>query len=277
VKQGFAGFVVLAIALALTVPAGAKTTKPKPPPPAAVGGGKKDGACGMSNLPLAVGNSWTYRATDKVTAKTREVIIKVTEIGKGKDQAGKDATIITVEEQYQGSVLKAQWTCTPAGGLQIAPESMFFAAEPGGGIGMVTTITSREQVTFPPDAGLTNDSRWVERVSADLTRPSVAEANGKEAPVVAAKHKPAHIDIQRHITDVQNENVTVPIADFKNTMKIIFEIRGETTVETEKYPLAGQNEKHPGTYWIVKGLGIVKMQDNFDTEWDLVATSLPVR
>jgi hypothetical protein len=244
----------------------ARAPKKRPPAaPTAAVGGSKNGACGINNIPLVPGNSWTY----KNSANDKRVTVKVMDVSQGKDHAGKAATVITVEETFLGATLKATWTCTTTGGLVIAPESMFFAAEPGGGVGITTAVTSRDSVTFLPDAALNADARWVEKVLADIVR---SDSGG-----ATAKHPAAKVEIQRHITDVQTESVNCVMLSCStsqwNAMKIIFELRGEAVVEAEKYPLPAKPD-HPGTYWIVRGLGIVKMQDNNDSAWELVESTL---
>ena len=47
----------------------------------------------------------------------------------------------------------------------------------------------------------------------------------------------------------------------------------ETADGLEKFELP---IKRPGTIWLVKGVGAVKLEDAYDKSWELVETSLPL-
>ena len=231
----------------------APTTHAKPPK--VVAGAA---ACGLKAMPFAVNNSWTWKAGNQ------EVTLKVTEVAPGKDWSGKPATVITVEELYQGRVIKNQLTCTPAGGLVVPLESILFTGEPGGGVATTFTVKDRDSVTFPPDAQLTDGFGWVEKVKAEVIR---ADAGG-----AGAKHAPGAVEIERHVhLEGANNEVLTTLAQWKNTQKIVFELRGRGEVGTEKVEIP---IKRPGAYYLVKGLGFVKIEDAFDKTWELVQTSL---
>jgi hypothetical protein len=238
----------------LLVPAPAPAAKPK-------GGqaGGKPPACGMSYIPVVEGNTWAYKSN-----LGKVIVVRIVSVGQGKDAAGRPATIIEADEQYEGRALKTQWTCTPDKGLVVPPDSMFFAAEPGGGIGDQMTITAHEHVTLQPDATLVQDANWVEIIKADVARTDTS-ASG-------ATHLPAKVELDRHVIVHNTENVATAVGQW-NALKIGFELRGRGIVGDEVAEIPAKGD-HPGTLWVVKGLGIVRMQDNFDKTWDLAESNL---
>jgi hypothetical protein len=241
---------VLVLALLLATPALAQRGGPKPraggPPP----------ACGLKALPLAVGNTWTYKSG------SQQVHIKVLEVAPGKDHAGKPATTIVTEESYQGLTVKATHTCTAAGGLIAAVDSFFFSGEPGGGVGATLTVTARDKATLPPDGEISGDQGWVESVKADVARTDAAGAG--------ADHKPAKVEVERHVTVKGDERIMIGLGQFSSA-KIIFELRGRGLVDEQRVELP---IKRPATMWLARGVGFVKVEDAFDKTWELMDSNV---
>jgi hypothetical protein len=239
--------------------AGAAYAKPPAaakPPTAAAAGGAKSSACGLMSVPMAPGNSWGYKAG------TKGIVIKVVDVQPGKDWANKPATVISVEETYEGRTTKVNWTCTPTGGLSVGLESFFFSAEPGGGVGMQYNVTQHEQVTLQPDAALIPEANWVEVYKVDVVRPDGGGAG--------ATHLPAKLELDRHVIVHAVENIATSLGQW-NAQKITVELRGRGIVDTEKSEIPA---KQTGALYVVKGLGIVRLMDNNDKTWDLVETNV---
>src|SRR5215470_5098860 len=200
-----------AAVLVLVILFGAAPTSAKPK--IAAGGPT---ACGYKTLPLAVGNTWTYKADDQ--HKGVQITVKITGIGPGKDWSGKPATVIDVEEEYLKRTTKTSWTCTPTGGLQVALDSFFFAGEPGGGVGVQFKETTHDKYWLPPEAEITGDVAWVENVKADATRQDAGGAGAVEVP--------AKVEIERHAQLKGGETVqSIPFGPL-STIRIGFELRG---------------------------------------------------
>lgn len=215
-------------------------------------------ACGIKLLPLAAGNTWTW----KNGAAT--VTLKVIDVTPGKDAAGKPSSVINVEELYQGRVVKNQITCTPDKGITVPLESFLFTGEPGGPVAMSFAVTAHEQITFPNDAGFIDGNGWVEKVSADVTRPDVGNAG--------AKHQPAKLEVERHVhIEAGATEVLTTLGQWKNAQKLVFELRGRGEIGPDKTEIP---IKRPGAFYVVKGLGVVQVEDAFDKTWELVDTNL---
>lgn len=239
-----------AVALAFLVPAVA-TAKPTK-----TVGSTAPLACGLKALPFAVGNTWTYRSGNT------QVLIKVLEVTPGKDAAGKPATTIVLEEAANGRTVKTTATCTPTNGVQIPLDSFFFLGEPGGALGATTTVTSRDKATWLPDDQVVDGNGWVETVKADVVRQDSGSAG--------AKHAPSSVEIERHVNVKESSNVMIGLGQF-NAQRVVFELRGRGVVGEEKAEIP---IKRPGTAFLVKGVGYVKIEDAFDKSWELVDTNL---
>ncbi len=244
--------IVLRASIACVFAASAASAKP----PKTVGGPPP--ACGLKAMPLAVGNTWTWKAG------VAQVTLKVVEVTPGKDALGKPQTTIIVEELYQGRVLKNQLTCTPDKGLVVPLESVLFSGEPGGPVAMTFNVTAHESVTLLNDGQLIDGNGWVEKVKADVTREDAGKAG--------AKHAPAKLELDRHVhVEPGTTEVVTGVGQWRNAQKIVFELRGRGEVDPEKTEIP---IKRPGAFYIVKGLGVVKIDDAFDKTWELSDTNL---
>ncbi len=236
---------LVALVAVLAGPAAAQKGKGGPAP-----------ACGLKALPMAVGNTWTYRSG------SQQVVVKVLSVEPGKDHAGKAATTIVTEETYQDRTVTATSTCTAAGGLVVSLDSFFFSGEPGGAAGATMTVTSRDKATLLPDAQLITDQGWVEIAHADIVRTDAAGAG--------AVHLPAKIEVERHISIKGDEKLMIGMGQFA-TQKVYFELRGRGIVEdqTVEIPI-----KRPAMMWLSRGVGYVKIEDAFDKTWELMDTNV---
>lgn len=241
----------ISLALVLLSLSSIADAAPKPKAPA-VGAT----ACNLKSLPLAPGNTWTYKSG------AYTVVIKVLDVGPGKDFLGKPATAVTMEETFGTRVVKSTITCTPTGGMVIGLDSFFFSGEPGGPVGSTVTVTERDKVTFLADDQLVPDNGWVESVKADVVRTDGGGAG--------AVHPPAKIEVERHVNVRNDEQVMIGLGTFK-PQKIVFELRGRGMVEDQKVEIP---IRRPGVVWLVKGVGFVKIDDAFDKTWELTDTNL---
>jgi hypothetical protein len=225
---------------------------PKRPPP----------ACGITTLPLQVGNEWVYRYG------TNDVKIVVKEIAPGKDAAGKPNTQIKLEETHRERTIPITITCN-ADGMVIPPDSLLFAGEPGGGVGFTLSNVAIDNVTLPSDTIAVQDYAWIHTVKADAAR-TAAEGTKVE-------HPPARIEIERHGLVHPTAPVEIALGSW-GTTKMTFELRGRGILKNAK----GEEEKaeipvkRPGTFFYVKNLGVVRIEDSFDKTWDLVSTNVPL-
>jgi hypothetical protein len=213
-------------------------------------------ACGDKAVPLAVGNTWTYRSGGE------QIQIKITDVQPGKDWNGKAATVISADETLGARVIKTTYTCSTAG-ILFPPDSFFFSGEPGGGVGDTFTVTGREAQSLLPDGGLVADANWIETVKADVTR---SDSSG-----VGAKHDPAKVEIELHVQVHPSGGVAVPTGNYPRALKVGFELRGRGVIGEAKVEIP---IKRPGAFYIQPGIGIVKIEDVFDKNWELTETNV---
>ena len=237
----------VAVALSLPAVAGAKPVK---------AGASGPTACNLKTLPLAVGNTWTYKSG------AQQVVIKVLEVGPGKDLTGKPATVATLEEALNGVAIKTTFICTPQLGVQVPLESFFFSGEPGGGVGTVFTVTSRDRATWLPDEQVIDGNGWIEVVKADATRTDMGGAG--------TVHAPGKVEVERHINVKGNEKIMIGLGEF-NAQHVVFELRGRGIIGEDKTEIP---IKRPGQVYLQKGIGYIKMDDAFDKTWELMETNL---
>lgn len=213
----------------------------------------------MRSLPLVVGNTWTYK-----NAAGQTVTVAILGTAPGRNAAGQAVTEIRVKELFAGRTTTTAWACTPGGGLTVPPDSFFFSGEPGGAVGVAFANVTNDQPWLPADAGLTVGAAWVEKVRADATR---ADAGGQ-----GAQHAPGRVELERHVVVQPVEQVALEIGHF-GAQKLAFDLRGRGVVEDQRYELP---VKRPGAFWLVRGVGIVKLDDAFDRTWELASTNVPL-
>jgi len=235
--------------LVSSAPVAAKKEKaPKSPPP----------ACGFKSIPLALGNVWTYKSGSGT------VLIRVADVTEGKGADG-DEVEIKVEEKYQDRATEVVFTCSEKKGLVIPPGSFFFAGEPGGAVAAEVKVTKHDSVSLVPDKEIKSGAGWVDKVYGEVVR---ADVSGQ-----GAQHKPAKFEVERHVTVASSEVVELKMGR-ATAQRIDFELRGRGVVENEKSEIP---IKRPGAIFLLKGLGILKIDDAFDRTWELVSTNVPFK
>ncbi len=212
-------------------------------------------ACGIRSLPLAVGNTWTYKSG------AATVTIAILNVAPGKTITGTAATEIKVKELYGDRIVATTWTCTPGDGLTIPPESFFFSGEPGGATSGAFQVLTHQNATLPADGSLVLGATWVEKITADAVR---GDASGE-----GLTHLPGKVELERHVTIGTVENLAMEVGQFA-AQKVSFELRGRSLVEDQRYEFP---VKRPGAIWIARGLGVVKIDDPFDKTWELISTN----
>lgn len=228
----------LALAALVAAPVAARPRRPAGPPP----------ACGLTIFPLAAGYSWTFRSG------ASEVVARVTSV-----RPGKDETEIDVEERFGKRTFKATWTCSKAG-LRIAPESFFFAGEPGGAVATTYKVTERDAVSVPADTK--QDLKWIEKVKVEVVRADAAQAG--------VEHRPVKLELEKHAIVHPPDPIVTPLGQFGAT-KITYELRGRAFDGDERVDL---QPRRPGGIWLVKGVGPVKLEDAYEKTWELASTTV---
>ncbi len=243
-------------------------------------------ACGTKLLPLVVGNSWTYGqvaaplpAPDAIARiapaepKTIVVTVKSVDAKKGGD------TTVTLEEkvtvdlskdpkkpQLDERVVTSTIVCS-ATRFDISPESVFFAAEPGGIIGMTLTKVDRKGTDWKLAAGILGDAEWREDVSATWQRPATA---GSEAPAASGK-----LELERVFTPGQGDLVITKAGSFK-TERLFLKTTGRVTLDGAPADLKPMElpDNWVNTIWLADGIGAVQLLNSYAHMYQLVDAKL---
>ena len=235
--------------LALLLAAPAHAQKAKPPKP----------ACGISYLPLAEGNWWSYEAVNQPPGGPEAAPVKI-EVIKVVSEGGTDT--ITLKESYRGTDYEMTATCTKAGGLVLPPDSFFWASEPGGASMMVLENVEHKGSSYP-GKGLRSGDQWLEEFKADVVRTA---ADGSKVV-----HAPAKIELERLTTVLPGRAIVDTAVKTFTAMSLEFEMLGRGLVDEKSQEIAVRNK---GAMWIDTKIGIVRAREISGREWQLLDTNL---
>lgn len=289
---GLAGAGLAALLLAGAPSAGAQPAGRKPKPAAK--------ACGVSAIPLVVGNEWTYGAvtpppdkqlTDAQTKLTPvrpdKIIIKVTGI-ETKDKV----TTVTLREDIDGVGHDTTITCTAGGAkFQIGMDAFWFAGEPGQTYGIELANLDRKDSSLTLAGGKINNgvTDWRD----DLT------ATWKHVPTAQAKPT-MHggvLELRRHWVFLPDEPVATGYGSWSKTKKLGLEttprvgldpptekpLKGDVRCRDNKDPICQcKDDKDPicvppllvNFFWMVDGVGPVQVLNSYGQMFQLNAATL---
>ncbi len=270
--------------LALTLAPSVAAAKPKKT--AAVGAASAP-ACGVTVLPLVVGNQWTYAQAAAPAAATTDIVrispplpksflitVKSVE-AKGGD------TVITLEEKIsydytkdtkkpilEDRVVMSTITCN-ATKFDISPESFFFAGEPGGYSGLVIDKLDRKGTSWQLTKGSFGETEWPEDLVVQWTR-KAHEASG-------ATYGSGKLEMERRITPLEPEAVITKAGSYPKAEKVAIKTTGRITLEK---PLSADLKpmELPADWinqlWFVEGTGVVASLNRYAHMYHLVDSQL---
>ena len=273
------------VASLVVVPALA-TAGPKAGTPAPSIAGKAPPACGVKMLPLVVGNEWTYTSVG-APQPAPEQIAKIAppepqtlhvEV-KSVEKKGTE-TVVTLEEKTSTNIsndekkpnviertLTTTITCGPSK-FTISPDSVFFAAEPGGFYGMTIDKLDRKGSSWKVNAtGALAEEKWEEDVAIQWSRHETA---GSEAKLGAGK-----LDLERVYQPSQNELVITKLGKF-TAEKIGLTTTGRVTLEGAA-PDAKPSELPENwisLFWVQDSIGVVQMLNPYAHMYQLTDAKL---
>jgi hypothetical protein len=290
----------LALALSLLLPAASFAAPPKkaggPADPPMAGKGpvaKTPGVCGAKVFPLVEGNEWTYGAVASMApladndprkrmapAQPKTVVITVKSIAAPK---GAGDTVVTLEEKITTEIgtpppgkpavvdertLTTTITCNSKGKFEVSPESFFFAAEPGGTLGLkVDSLERKHDTSWKLTNGGIGDATWREELVAQWTRVPTA---GSEAKLGSGK-----LELEHTFTPQQPELIITKIGQYR-AEKVGLQTTGRVTLDGALQLTAAQ-ELPAGwlsTIWLAEGVGFVQVLNAFSHEYQLVDAKL---
>lgn len=255
----------------LLAAAGLAVGQPTPAPPAA----KAVKACGISAIPLVVGNEWTYEpvavppdaaltdAQIKLTPlQPKKLVIKVTAIDT-KD----GVTTVSLTEDADGKAHDTSITCTPGGGrFQIAMDSFWFAGEAGQVYGIELGPLERKGQTLTLVGGKIAGTDWHDDIKTTWKH----VATGQAKPTMHG----GTLSLQRHWVVQPDDAVATKLATYSRTKKLGL----ETTIALTIDPPPPEPLKPPALlvnfFWIADGVGPVQVLNSYGQMFQLNAATL---
>ncbi len=244
-------------------------------------------ACGITTIPLTVGNTWTYEpvahpsaadlaegATRLYPIQPRKVVVTVTAV----ETAGTVTTVkldettthaVPVKENGKDSeklldrTLQTTLTCT-ATTLTASPESFWFAGEPGGAWNAPLSNVERKGHTFPIVAGKLDGTEWHDDVIATWARQPTA---GTDAKLGTGK-----LELERRVVLVSDtEPVGTAAGSFTKSTKLGVETHGRVTIDGAEGKPYELPEGLYSFYWLVDGVGVVMVHNAFIHAYQLAS------
>jgi hypothetical protein len=269
--------------LALTLAPSVAAAGPKK----AAAGASAAPACGVTVLPLVVGNQWTYATAPAPTPATADIARIAPPLPKSflitvKSVESKGGeTVVTLEEKLsydytrdtkkpilEDRVVMSTITCN-AKKFDISPESFFFSGEPGGYSGVVLDKVDRKGTSWQLLKGTFGENEWPEDLVIQWTR-KAHEASG-------ATYGAGKLEMERRITPLEPEAVITKAGSYPKSEKIAIKTTGRVTLEK---PLSKDLKpmEMPADWinqlWFVEGTGVVQTLNRYAHMYQLVDSQL---
>ncbi|HVV81794.1 MAG TPA: hypothetical protein VHE35_01900 [Kofleriaceae bacterium] len=180
-------------------------------------------ACGVTAIPLVVGNEWTYepvappadralndQQTKLTPVRPEKIDVKVTAIDT-KD----GVTTVTLHETIDDKEHDTSITCTPGGArFQIAMDAFWFAGEPGTTVGIELDDVQRKGQTLTLAGGKISSavSDWHDDITASWKHTPV----GKSVPTM---HH-GTMTLERHWVPQPDEPIATKFGSWQKTKKL---------------------------------------------------------
>ncbi len=249
------------------------TTAVAQPRPAAKPPVKAPRACGVTAIPLAMGNEWTYEPLPPPPDRTlsdpqlrltplqpKKLVIKVTGI-ESKD----DGTTVTLSEDHDGRIHATTIRCTTGGTFSVAPDGFWFAGEPGQTYGIELTEVERKGQTLGLAAGKIAGLEWHDDLKAKWKH----LVTGKGS----ARMRKGTLEVVRHWVVLPEETLEVRIGDHAGEQLKALKLGLETTVKVTIDPAPVLPLKAPpllvNFFWMVDGTGAVQVLNSYGQQFVL--------
>ena len=244
-------------------------------------------ACGITAIPLAVGNVWVYEAVAHPTPleEAQKKLLppqpsKVT-ITVAKVETAGDVTTVGLTEVIESQVsqpdgkpprtetrtLETSITCT-ATRMDISPDAFWFNGEPGGFWNLSVENLARKErsQTFQIAKGKLTGVEWHDDISFKWKRNAT---EGTTAELGAGT-----FDMTRRFVITGEESVTTAFGVYSTASKIGIETKGEITVENATGKPYLLPEGLVTFFWLADGVGIVQVHNTFIHAYQLTNATI---
>jgi len=245
-------------------------------------------ACGVTALPLVVGNQWTYSFVPAPLPAPPDIARIAPPTPKGfviavKDIQTKDGdTVVSLEEKLtydftkdpkkpnvEERVVNTTITCN-AKKFDVSPDSFFFAGEPGGYQGMTINSIERKGTSYVfAKSGNFGDAPWPEDIKAKWAKKPFEKSGAKDAS--------GTIEIERRFTPQEPETVATKSMAYPKAEKIAIAITGRITLDK---PLSADLKPAElpanwlNTMWFAPGTGVIQSLNSYAHMYQLVDSQL---
>ncbi|MBL8619710.1 MAG: hypothetical protein JNK64_00370 [Myxococcales bacterium] len=253
---------VLSFATVVAGLAGAAQAQPKPVTP------KPVRACGVTAIPLTVGNEWTYEAAglppdrqlSEAQMKAQPVVPKRITVTVKSIDTKDGITTVGLSEDIDGRVHASTITCS-ATSFQVSPNAFWFNGEPGDVFGIELTDVERKGKTLDLVAGkLTTLADWHDDLNAKWKHLVV----GKVIPTMRS----GTLSLTRHIVTQPSESVTTKAGTWK-AAKLGIETTIKVTIEPAPPNPLRDIPLLVNFIYLVDGVGVVQTA-NYTAQFLLV-------
>lgn len=224
-------------------------------------------ACGVSAVPLSVGNQWTYESipapADRQLSEAQQkstplppkkIIIKVTGL-----ETKEGLTTVTLSEDHDGRVHTSTVTCKPGGAeFRFSPNAFWFAGEPGDVYGIELSDVQRKGQSLTLAGGKLATAAvtdWHDDISAKWKHVQV----GKAKPALRS----GTIEIGRHyVVILPPEDVSSMAGQWK-AQKLGVETAVKVTIEPAPANPLKDVPLFVNFLYFADNVGIVQTLNNF--------------
>ena len=268
-------FVLLLVAIGLAGTAGDAAAQKK----------KAVKACGITAIPLSVGNQWVYEAVAHPTpleeaqkkllppqpSKITITVAKVETVGEV-TTVGLTEVIESQVSQPDGKppktesrTLETTLTCTKTK-LDFSPDSFFFSGEPGGFWNLTVDQLARKNTSFPIAKGKLTGVEWHDDLTFAWKR---NPTEGTDADLGAGTFA-----MDRRLVITGEESVTTAFGVYSTATKIGIETKGEITVVNATGKPYLLPEGLVTFFWLADGVGIVQVHNTFIHAYQLTGATI---
>jgi hypothetical protein len=278
-------FVLLLVAIGLAGTAGDAAAQKK----------KAVKACGITAIPLSVGNQWVYEAVAHptpleeaqkkllppqpskitITVAKVETVGEVTtvglteviesQVGNPSSAAGNAAGADGKQYKTESRTLETTLTCTKTK-LDFSPDSFFFSGEPGGFWNLTVDQVVRKNTSFPINKGKLTGVEWHDDLTFAWKR---NPTEGTDADLGAGT-----FTMDRRLVITGEESVTTAFGVYSTATKIGIETKGEITVEKATGKPYLLPEGLVTFFWLADGVGIVQVHNTFIHAYQLTGATI---
>lgn len=221
-------------------------------------------ACGVTAIPLVVGNEWVYETTAPPADRTltdaqkrltplepKKLTITVTAI-----ETADGVTTVSLNESLDGRVHPTWIKCAGGGStFQIAPDAFWFAGEAGATFGIELANIERKGQTLGLTGGKLTALEWHD----DLRATWKQVATGKVQPSLGQ----GKLEVLRHWVAQPDEEINTPVSGNAQAKKLGIEITINVSIDPAPPTPIRAPPLLVNFLWYVDGIGPVQALNSY--------------